>query len=401
MTTDIFELIQQKCPNGVPMIAVKDLGQFEHGVGLDKSMLRSEGSIPVIHYGEIYTTYNLKTDRTVSFLEAGTPVSVSARHGDVVVCLTETANLGFVGKAVAQICGVDVAVSGDAGVLHLNPDETDAVYVSHIMNTEWFQIQKEKCKRGTTVMHLAVSLWQKIKIPLPPLDVQREIVAILDKFDAYCNSMTAGLAGELEMRRKQYRYWANELITSGNVEMVSLGKLCSINKGQQINKADYEEGPYDVWNMGAEPSGTHVTYNRDVPTIVIAGHGNSVGTVNWVDKPFWAGGGCYYLDGFVPGLNDRYLFHAMKARERSLMGLASDGPIRDLYPRTIARAQVPVPVSVSGTGAWDAARQQTICDILDKLCELERELERELELRKKQYAYYRDMLLSFPEQKGA
>lgn len=143
--TDILELIQQKCPNGVSRVAVKDLGQFEHGVGLDKSMLRSEGDIPVIHYGEIYTTYNLKTDKTVSFLDAGTPVSVSAHHGDVVVCLTDTANLGFVGKA--QICGVDVAISGDAGVLHLNVDEADAVFVSHIMNTSWFQSQKEKCKR--------------------------------------------------------------------------------------------------------------------------------------------------------------------------------------------------------------------------------------------------------------
>lgn len=394
---DIFELIRQKCPYGVPRVAIRDLGEFEHGVGLDKSMLRSEGPIPVIHYGEIYTTYNLKTDKTVSFLDAGTPVSVSARHGDVVVCLTETANLGFVGKAVAQICGVDVAVSGDAGVLHLNPDEADAVFVSHIMNTERFQIQKEKCKRGTTVMHLAVSLWQKIKIPLPPLQVQREIVAILDKFDVYCNDMTAGLAGELNMRRKQYRYWANTLIMEGNVQMVKLGSLCKIYKGEQLNKDDYTEGPYPVWNMGAEPSGTHDTYNRDVPSIVIAGHGgNSVGTVNWVDEPFWAGGGCYYLDGFAEGLNDRYLLHALKARERSLMGLASDGPIRNLYPRTIARAQVPVPVSVLGTGAWDNARQQSICDILDKLCELERELV----LRRKQYSCYRDLLLNIPEKEA-
>ena len=96
------------------------------------------------------------------------------------------------------------------------------------------------------------------------------------------------------------------------------------------------------------------------------------------------------MDGFAEDVNDRYLFHALKVRERFLMGLASDGPIRNLYPRTIARVQVPVPVSASGTGAWDTARQQFICDILDKL--------RELELRRKQYGYYRDMLLAFPEQ---
>ena len=42
MTIDIFELIRQKCPGGVLLVAIRDLGKFEHGVGLDKSMLRSE-----------------------------------------------------------------------------------------------------------------------------------------------------------------------------------------------------------------------------------------------------------------------------------------------------------------------------------------------------------------------
>lgn len=358
---------------------------------------------------------------TVCDIQAGGDVpddmveSADAAHGIPVVGNGTGTNAicGYTGtSAVVSKLAVTVAARGSIGyaafrdyaytpIIRLlsaipkDENQLDAKFLYYALEDRQYNIMPGGIPQFT------IPEFARIRIPLPPLQIQREIVAILDKFDTYCNSITAGLAGELEMRRKQYRYWANALIMEGTVQMVKLGSLCKIHKGQQLNKDAYTDGVYPVWNMGAEPSGAHDTYNRDVPTIVIAGHGNSVGTVNWVDEPFWAGGGCYYLDGFAEDVNDRYLFHAMKVRERSLMGLASDGPIRHLYPKTIARAQVPVPVSASGTGAWDAARQQFICDILDKLCELARELERELELRRKQYEYYRDMLLAFPEKKGA
>ena len=377
---DIFELIRQKCPNGVPCVAIKDLGKFEHGVGLDKSMLRSEGPIPVIHYGEIYTTYNLKTDKTVSFLGAGTAVSVSAHHGDVVVCLTETANLGFVGKAVAQICGVDVAVSGDAGVLHLNPDEADAVFVSHIMDTERFQIQKEKCKRGTTVMHLAISLWQKIKISLPPLQIQREIVAILDKFDTYCNSITAGLAGELEMRRKQYRYWRDKIFQDLLDEGCGIRKLKDV--ASIINGRDYKhlgEGDVPVYGSGGVMcSVSEVMY--DGPSVLIPRKG-SLGNLFYSEGPIWCVDTIFHtvIDDSI--VNPKFLYYVI--RWRNVEQLGSGGGVPGLTQRMLYKLDIPVP---------DMARQREIVGILDKF--------RELELRRKQYGYYRDMLLSFPEQKG-
>lgn len=54
---------------------------------------------------------------------------------------------------------------------------------------------------------------ENIKIPLPPLSVQREIVEILDKFDTLCNSISEGLPKEVELRRKQYEYYRNQLLS--------------------------------------------------------------------------------------------------------------------------------------------------------------------------------------------
>jgi type I restriction enzyme S subunit len=53
----------------------------------------------------------------------------------------------------------------------------------------------------------------KIKIPIPPLEIQREIVEILDKFDALTNSISEGLPHEIKLRQKQYEYYRKKLLS--------------------------------------------------------------------------------------------------------------------------------------------------------------------------------------------
>jgi len=67
--------------------------------------------------------------------------------------------------------------------------------------------------RRASVPRLARSVVERIKIPVPPLAEQERIVAILDKFDALVNDISAGLPAELNARRKQYEYYRNKLLT--------------------------------------------------------------------------------------------------------------------------------------------------------------------------------------------
>ncbi|MDR4028361.1 MAG: restriction endonuclease subunit S, partial [Bilophila sp.] len=53
----------------------------------------------------------------------------------------------------------------------------------------------------------------KIPIPVPPLEEQTRIVAILDKFDALVNDLSSGLPAEISARRKQYEYYRDRLLT--------------------------------------------------------------------------------------------------------------------------------------------------------------------------------------------
>ena len=68
-------------------------------------------------------------------------------------------------------------------------------------------------KRGAGVPHISGEALQSIMIPVPSLEEQERIVSILDRFDALCNDITAGLPAEIEARQKQYEYYRDKLLT--------------------------------------------------------------------------------------------------------------------------------------------------------------------------------------------
>ena len=74
----------------------------------------------------------------------------------------------------------------------------------------------EWCKQNTKVSNFQsvdMPKLKKYKFPIPPIEKQREIVAILDRFDVLCNDISAGLPAEIEARRKQYEYYRDKLLT--------------------------------------------------------------------------------------------------------------------------------------------------------------------------------------------
>ena len=111
-----------------------------------------------------------------------------------------------------------------------------------------------------------------------------------------------------------------------------------------------------------------------------------------MDVPFWAGAHCYVLTVSRTDLSNKYLYYVLKARQQVLQKAQRGSGIPALPYFVLEKLLIPIP---------SLAIQQDIVRVLDVFVELERELERELELRAKQFEYYRDHLLAFPEKKGA
>ena len=186
-----------------------EVAELKRGRSLQKTDI-GLGKIPIILYGELYTTYGNYITEVVSHTSlARAKKATLARSGDLLLPLSSTTKEAQIGK-VSALCVDGVYVGGDALILS---HYQYAGYLVHLLNSGWFEKQKMKCVRGTTIMHLSSQELLKIFIPLPPLSVQEEIVRILDKFHTLTNSIVEGLPREIELRRKQYEYYREKLLT--------------------------------------------------------------------------------------------------------------------------------------------------------------------------------------------
>ena len=231
-------------------------------------------------------------------------------------------------------------------------------------------------------------LMDKLYIPIPPLEVQKEIVRILDSF----TTLTAELQAELQARKLQYEYYRDELLSVGDeVEWKTLGEVGKVLRGRRLTRQELSiDGKYAVYHGGIIPLGYYSEYNRDADTVMIINVGASAGTVGYSDTKFWSSDGCYCLDN-NNRINNRFLYYYLLGEEHFLKSKVRYAGIPTLDAIIIEKIKIPIP---------PLSEQERIVNILDKFDTLTNSitegLPREIALRQQQYEYYREMLFSFP-----
>lgn len=188
---------------------------------------------------------------------------------------------------------------------------------------------------------------------------------------------------------KNNRTFLEKLLDGAEVECKKLCEVSEIEKGKQLNKALLAEtGEYPVINGGINPSGYWHEYNNEANTIVISQGGASAGYVNWMTTPFFAGAHAYVVKANETLVQKRYAYHFLKMNQVKFMQNQYGAGIPALAKSDLANLLIPIPpLSV----------QTEIVRILDALTALTSELTSELTLRRKQYEYYREKLLSEEE----
>ena len=195
--------------NHVEVVTLGEIGTFVRGSGLQKKDFTPTG-VGCIHYGQIYTYYGTCADKTKSFVSYEFAQKArKAKTGDLIIATTSE-NDDDVCKAVVWLGDDEIAVSSDACFYthKMNPK-----YVAYYFQTDSFQKQKRSFITGTKVRRVNATDLAKIKIPIPPLAEQQRIVSILDKFETLTTSISEGLPKEIALRRKQYEYYRNQLLS--------------------------------------------------------------------------------------------------------------------------------------------------------------------------------------------
>ncbi len=132
-------------------------------------------------------------------------------NGDVLFASTGTGTVGRM--ALVSNYENDWSVSETMYCLKPKQDIIMSKYLMFVLTSGGVISQYEpKISKGS-VPHLKVVDLLNVKIPLPPLAEQKRIVAILDRFDSLCNSLTEGLPAEIALRKKQYEYYRDKLLS--------------------------------------------------------------------------------------------------------------------------------------------------------------------------------------------
>ena len=201
----IDSMLNSMCPTGVEYKTLGEIANLVRGNGMPKSDF-SETGIGCIHYGQIYTHYGVWTDKTISFVPLNKSLPLAkVNTGDIIITNTSE-NIDDVCKAVAWLGDHQIVTGGHATVIK---HEQNPKFLSYYFRTPHFFAQKIKYATGTKVIDVSTKNLSKILVPIPPLEIQNELVKILDKF----TQLEAELEAELEARRRQYSYYRDALLS--------------------------------------------------------------------------------------------------------------------------------------------------------------------------------------------
>lgn len=409
----INNLIEKLCPNGVEYKTIGELFDVKNGYTPSKNnkYFWENGNIPWFRMDDIRTNGNILNDATQHITE----LAIKNRKfpKDSLIVAT-TATIG-----VHALIKCDFVCNQQLTCVAIKEKFKNDLNIKFCFY--YFDIIDEQCKKianqGGGMPIVSLEKMKKLVFPVPPLEVQCEIVHILDDFTL----LSAELSAELEARQKQYEYYMDKIFNNATqTKMVKLSDvLVSLKTGLnprkffQLNTSDangyyvtvrelgdrnvrYWESKDRINQIGL--SRINERSNLEINDVLFSGTG-TIGRVSIIEeKPEdWnVKEGVYILKPKIDLINPVFLMYLMKSNY-----------MRSIYSNYIVGSPVSsVPMKDLKNVEFDLPSMEEqekivrILDRFDKLCtDISEGLPAEIETRQKQYEYYRDKLLTFKELK--
>ena len=380
----IFDLINELCPDGVEFVELGEIADIVRGQRVTKAELQNDGKYPVVSGGIKPLGFLNKFNR-----EANT------------ITVAQYGTAGYINFIEEKFWANDVCYC-----IFPKKEISNKFLLYCLMKNQEFIYS---LRTNAIPAHLPQKLLSEIKLPVPPMEVQREIVRILDSFTSVTEELMAKLTAELIARKKQYEFYRDFLLSfdelnknGGGCELKMLGDIGEVRMCKRILKEQTSSNGeipfYKIGTFGKEADAyiskelfdeyrSKYSYPK-IGEVLISASGTIGRAV------IFNGNDAYFQDSNIVWIeNDegqvlnRYLFYFYQIAD---WNIAEGGTIKRLYNDNLKKIKIPIP---------SLQTQQKVVDILDKFDTLVNSitegLPREIELRRKQYEHYRELLLNF------
>ena len=366
------ELIETLCPNGVDCYPIKEIADVGTGSSNGNEAV-DDGQYPFF-----IRSQSVKRKNNYEYNE------------EAIIIPGE----GGIGEIYHYING-KYALHQRVYRIHFTKDVVDTKYAYHYFSANFKNFIMKKAV-SATVKSIRKPMIQEFMLPVPPLEVQREIVRILDSFTL----LTAELTAELTARKKQYEYYRDMLLTfdvrggaTSDVVWRTLGEVCNLQSGKAISAyliSDTQTVENSIPCYGANGLRGYVsTSNESGDKPIVGRQGALCGNVCFATGSYYATEHAVVVTdkGFF---NSRFLYHLLVNADLNQYKTAGDQP--GLSVARLNEVKVPVPTRTVQD------RIANVLDNFDAICsDLNIGLPAEIEARQKQYEFYRDALLTFAE----
>ena len=405
------DLIQEYCPDGVKFKTLGELGHFYGGITGKSKKDFVDGNAVFISYKNVYQNPALDIHPSDRVKISEEENQRTLKLGDIIFTgSSETPDECGFSSVITEQPTEPLYLNSFCFFFRLdNPEILIPDFAKHLFRSDNLRYQIRKTANGVTRFNVSKDKMSRVKVPLPALPVQREIVRILDEFTL----LSAELAAELAARKKQYEYYRDTLLNNNaEIPKIKLGEFAVISRGGNFQKKDFVDNGLPCihygqiyTHYGTYADTTLTTINEEAYSkskkakkndIVMAVTSENIEDV--CKSVAWLGDKDIAVSGHTAIIshqqNAKYLsyYFSSNAFFKQKKKLAHGTKVIEVTPNTLANIEVPLP---------SLEVQNRLVEVLDNfnsICsDLNIGLPAEIEARQKQYEFYRNQLLTFAE----
>ena len=400
------ELIRELCPDGVEYKKLGEIATVLRGASprpIKKYITNDSDGVNWIKIGDVPvgSKYIIQSEEKIT--KEGAEKSRYVRKGDFI--LSNSMSFGR-----PYILAIDGCIHDGWLSISNFKDVFLSDYLYYLLSSSAIQQEmKKRASFGGAVQNLNADIVKALVLPVPPIEVQSEIVRILDDYTENVVELQNQLALEITARQRQYTFYRNKLLTFGKtegarMERIPLGDIGSICMCKRILKSQTNTvGGVPFYKIGTfgKKADSYISqetfdeyrskYNFPKKGDVLISAAGTIGrTVVYDGEPaYFQDSNIVWIDNDESIVLNSYLRYCYELKPWKV---SSGGTIQRLYNDNIAKAVITVPpLDVQ-------SRIVNVLDNFEKICsDLNIGLPAEIEARQKQYEYYRDKLLTFAE----